>query len=298
MPAGGWRGLYQLGKGAVNAWIGDRAGSMGAALAFYSAFSMAPLLIIVIAVAGLAFGADQARVAIMGELHGLLGPDGAAGVETLLAAASRKDTSLLATLVGILTLLIGATTVLVELQDDLDHIWKAPPRRGNGLLNVLRSRLMSLGMILGVGFLLLVSLVVSGAIATFEKWSGGFFPDFTVVLLIINTLLSLIVITILFAMLYKWLPNTPIAWRDVWLGAFATAVLFEIGRVLIGLYLGRSAVASAYGAAGTVVVLFLWLYYSAQIFLFGAEFTAQVAGARGRAKGYNRRASDRLHTRS
>ena len=298
MPAGGWRGLYQLGRGAVNAWIDDRAGSMGAALAFYSAFSMAPLLIIVIAVAGLAFGADEARLAIMGELRELLGPDGAAGAETLLAAASRKDASVLATIIGLLTLLVGATTVLVELQDDLDHIWKAPPRGGNGLLNVLKSRLMSLGMILGVGFLLLVSLVISGALAAFEKWSGTFFPEFTMVLLVVNTLLSLMVITVIFAMLYKWLPNLPIAWRDVWLGAFATAILFEIGRVLIGLYLGRSAVASAYGAAGTIVVLFLWLYYSAQVFLFGAEFAAQVAGARGRARGYNRRASDRLRARS
>lgn len=298
MPKRGWRGLFQLAKGAVNGWVDDRAGSMGAALAFYSAFSMAPLLIIVIAVAGLAFGADEARSAIMDQLRELLGPEGAAGVETLLAAASRKNTSIAATVIGIGTLLVGATTVLVELQDDLDRIWKAPPRSGNSVLLVLKSRLMSLGMILGVGFLLLVSLVLSGALAAFEKWSGAFFPELTALLLVVNIVFSLLVITVMFAMLYKWLPNVPIAWRDVWLGAFATAVLFEVGRVLIGLYLGRSAVASAYGAAGTVVVLFLWLYYSAQVFLFGAEFAAQVAGARARPKGYNRRASDRLRVRS
>jgi membrane protein len=180
-------------------------------------------------------------------------------------------------------MLVGATTIVVELQDDLDHIWSAPRRSGSGWLTMLRARVLSLGMILGLGFLLLVSLVVSGAIEAAGSYTEAHVPGSALTLLrVSNLVLSLGAVTVLFAMLYKWLPNVPIDWKDVWVGAFITAVLFSVGRIAIGFYLGRSATASAYGAAGTLVVLLLWLYYSAQAFLLGAEFTFAYARYRTR----------------
>ena len=259
-------------KQAALAWIKDGAGSMGAALAFYSAFSLAPLLLIVIAIAGFVYGADAARKAVVKQFAELIGPVGADAVGGLLKAASTAETGGTATAIGVILLLIGATTVLVELEDDLNRIWEAPAREESGLVMLVRQRLLSFGMILGIGFLLIVSLVVGSAIAAFSaRWdasalgaTGLFIADFT---------LSVVVFTALFGMLYKWLPNVRIAWQDVWTGALTTAVLFNLGRLAIGAYLGRSATASAYAAAGSVLVLLLWLYYSAQIFLFGAEFT-------------------------
>jgi membrane protein len=259
-------------KQAALAWIKDGAASMGAALAFYSAFSLAPLLLIVIAIAGFVYGADTARKAVVKQFAELIGPVGADAVGGLLKAASTAETGGTATAIGLILLLIGATTVLVELEDDLNRIWEAPAREESGLVMLVRQRLLSFGMILGIGFLLIVSLVVGSAIAAFSaRWdasalgaTGLFMADFT---------LSVVVFTALFGMLYKWLPNVRIAWQDVWTGALTTAVLFNLGRLAIGAYLGRSATASAYAAAGSVLVLLLWLYYSAQIFLFGAEFT-------------------------
>jgi membrane protein len=261
---------------------------MGAALAFYSAFSLAPLLIIVIALAGTAFGEEATRDAIVGQLSTLVGPAGAKAIEELLKGAQEKVTGIVATSIGLVTMLVGATTILVELQDDLDIIWQAPRRPGNSVLTMLRARVLSLGLILGIGFLLLVSLVVNGAIAVSQAYLASYFPGTALVLLQAwDYAFSVAAITILFAMLYKWLPNVSIAWSDVWSGAFTTAVLFSAGRIAIGVYLGHSAIASAYGAAGTLIVLLLWLYYSAQVLLFGAEFTcvyAQfLAEARGRA---------------
>ena len=259
-------------KQAALAWIKDGAASMGAALAFYSAFSLAPLLLIVIAIAGFVYGADTARKAVVKQFAELIGPVGADAVGGLLKAASTAETGGTATAIGVILLLIGATTVLVELEDDLNRIWEAPAREESGLAMLVRQRLLSFGMILAIGFLLIVSLVVGSAIAAFSaRWdasalgaTGLFIADFT---------LSVVVFTALFGMLYKWLPNVRIAWHEVWIGALTTAVLFDFGRLAIGFYLGRSATASAYAAAGSVLVLLLWLYYSAQIFLFGAEFT-------------------------
>jgi membrane protein len=265
--------LYvSLVKQAALAWIKDGAASMGAALAFYSAFSLAPLLLIVMALAGLVYGPDTAREAVVRQFAELIGPVGADAVGSLLKAASAAETGGIATAIGVVLLLIGATTVLVELETDLDRIWEAPPREENGLISLLRVRLLSFGMILGIGFLLIVSLVASSAIAGLSAhWksssigvTGLFVADFA---------LAVAIFTVLFGMLYKWLPNVRIAWHDVWTGALTTAVLFNLGRLAIGAYLGRSATASAYAAAGSVLVLLLWLYYSAQIFLFGAEFT-------------------------
>jgi len=253
---------------------------MGAALAFYSAFSIAPLLIIVIAVAGAVFGVDAARGAVVGQLSGLVGPTAAGAIRSLLMGAQGQSSGVLASVIGVLTLLIGATTVLVELESDLDRIWRAPGRAGSGVLKLLRSHAISLGLILGIGFLLLVSLVLTGALVIFGKYWGSVFPGVATLLYVLNFIFSLAVITVLIAMLYKWLPNVPIAWRDVWVSALTTAILFNAGQLAIGLYLGRSAMGSAYGAAGAMVVLLLWLYYSAQIFLFGAEFTRAYANRR------------------
>jgi membrane protein len=265
--------LYaSLFKQAALAWIKDGAASMGAALAFYSAFSLAPLLLIVMAIAGLVYGADAARKAVVQQFAELIGPVGADAVGALLKAASTAETGGVATAIGVILLLVGATTVLVELENDLDRIWEAAPREQNGLVSLVRVRLISFGMILGIGFLLIVSLVAGSAIAAVSAhWNSSTIG--TTALFAIDFALSVAIFTALFGMLYKWLPNVYIAWRDVWTGALTTAVLFNIGRLAIGAYLGRSATASAYAAAGSVLVLLLWLYYSAQIFLFGAEFT-------------------------
>jgi len=272
--------LYlDLAKQAVAAWLADRASTMGAALAFYCAFSLAPLLMIVIAIAAAVFGADAARGAIVEQLSGIVGPVAAEAIQELLKAAKEPATGLFATVVGLVTLLIGATTVLVELQDDLDFIWKAPAR--SGVVTMLRARLLSFLIILAIGFVLLVTQLLSSVVTAFGDYLTPYFPDVALRLLeAANFLFSLAIVTVLFAILYKWLPNVRIAWRDVWFGALATAILFSVGRIAIGFYLGRSAIASAYGAAGTLIALLLWLYYSAQIFLLGAEFTAVHARQR------------------
>jgi membrane protein len=258
---------------------------MGAALAFYSAFSLAPLLIIVIAFAGVVLGDDSARVAIAGQLVGLVGAPAAEAIQSLVRADGATRTGIFATIAGLVTMIVGATTILVELQDDLDTIWKAPRRAGSTLLAMLRARIMSLGMILAFGFLLLISLVLNATVGLLQAYSEARFPRAAWLMLgPWNVAFSLAAVTVLFAMLYKWLPNARIAWKDVWIGALITTILFSVGRYGIGVYLGRSATASAYGAAGTLVVLLLWLYYSAQVFLFGAEFTCIHAAHRARCR--------------
>jgi membrane protein len=259
---------------SAEAWLDDYAPSMGAALSYYTLFSLAPLLIIAIAVAGLFFGEEAARGEIVAQIRGLIGADGAAAVQGMLKSASAPAESLLAMAISLVTLFIGATTVFGELQSDLDRIWRVPaPARENGLLALLRARLLSFGMVLGLGFLLLVSLLVSASIAAFGRWSHGFFEGREAYLQAFTFVISFAITTLLFAMIYKFMPRARIAWRDVWVGAAATALLFEGGKVLIGLYLGKTGVASAFGAAGSLVVLLVWVYFSAQIFLLGAEFT-------------------------
>jgi membrane protein len=269
-------------KQAAIAWIDDRAPTMGAALAFYTAFSLAPLLVIVIAVAGMIYGVDAARGAVVSEFSDLLGPVGAEALEKLLIAAAIESGGIGATILGFALLFIGATTVLVELEDDLDHIWKAPPRKGSGFVALIRARLLSFGLILGIGFLLLVSLLVGSGLAALAHYWHFSVTDASVVF-VLDFVVTAAVFTIVFAMLYKWLPHVEIAWVDVWAGALVTAVLFNIGRLAIGFYLGHSAISSTYAAAGSFVVLLLWLYYSAQIFLFGAEFTWAYAKRRSRS---------------
>jgi len=262
----------------VNAWIDDYAPSMGAALAFYTLFSVAPLLLIVISVAGLFFGEAAARAEILGQLVELVGEDSAGTVNAVLDTLNRPADSLLGTAVGVVTLLVGATSVFVELQNAMDRIWRVPPDPAHqGMRDFFRVRLLSVGMVLGIGFLLLVSLVLSAAMAALGKWWAPWFGELAVVADSFNFIITLAFVTTVFAMIYKWMPRTPVAWRDVWIGALITALLFTVGKTLIGLYIGRSAVASVFGAASSLVVLLLWVYYSAQVFLLGAEFTRVFA---------------------
>ena len=261
-------------KETAASWSEDHAQSMGAALAYYTTFSIAPLLLIVISIAGLLFGVEAARGEIFAQLQGLMGDKGARTVQELLQSVNEPKQSVIATIVGLVTLLIGATTVFGELQDDLDRIWHAPARKtGRGLFKLLRSRLLSFGMILGIGFLLMVSLIASAAISALGKWWGPMFGNWATLARVIDLAFAFAMTTAVFAMIYKIMPRVHIDWRDVWIGAGVTALLFSIGKVLIGLYIGRGSVTSSFGAAGSLVVVLLWVYYSAQIFLLGAEFT-------------------------
>lgn len=268
---------WPLVKGATTAWVADYAPSMGAALSYYCVFSLAPLLLIVISIAGLVFGQEAVRGEVFMQLQGLLGSEASSAVEGLLASVSQPAEGVAATAIGAVLLLLGATSVFGELQDALDRIWRAPARdRSGGLWGLVRARLLSFGMILGIAFLLVVSLVVSAGVAALGKsWSGalGALGDWALLAQLIDLVLGFVLTTTVFAMIYKIMPRVSVKWRDVWLGAVVTAVLFTAGRFLIGLYIGRSNLASGFGAAGSLIVVFVWVYYSAQIFLLGAEFT-------------------------
>lgn len=278
--------ILNLVKATFSAWIDDNAPSMGAALAYYAVFSMAPLLLIVISIAGLIFGTDVARGEIIAQLQNFMGKTEALVVQGLLESVSKPTESVTATIIGVALLLIGATTVFAELQDDLDRIWRAPKRTEDaGIFGLIRTRLLSFGMILGIGFLLIVSLIFSAALAVLGKWWEPLFGGFGLLANIVDVTLSFVFITIAFAMIYKLMPRMKIDWRDVWIGAVVTAFLFTIGKFLIGFYIGRSGVASGFGAAGSLVVVLVWIYYSAQIFLMGAEFTRIYSYALGSRKG-------------
>ncbi len=277
--------LLALCRHAVAAWIDDYAPSMGAALAYYTLFSIAPLLLIVISIAGLVFGADAARGQIFLELRGLMGEDGAAAAQSLLQSVNKPAQGVLGTIVGVVLLGLGAISVFGELQDALDRIWRAPARAKGGLWSLLRARLLSFGMILGLAFLLMVSLVLGAAISALGKWWGPAFGGWETLLQIVNLLVGFGLTTLVFAMIYKMMPRVKVQWHDVWLGALVTSLLFTIGKFLIGLYIGKSGVASGFGAAGSLVVVFLWVYYSAQIFLLGAEFTWVYAKTYGSMRG-------------
>jgi membrane protein len=280
---------WQLLKDAAISWLDDYAPSMGAALAYYTLFSIAPLLLIVISVAGLFFGEQAARGEIMGQLGSLMGPTSARAVEELLQGLNRPGTGVMGTLVGLLVMLVGATSVLGELQDAMDRIWRTPaPPTGGSLWRLLRARLLSLGLLLAVGFLLMVSLVASAAFAALSKWWAPVFGGWALVGQIVNFVFGFAVTVVGFAMIYKLMPRAKVEWRDVWVGAAVTALLFSIGKHLIGLYIGKSSVASGFGAAGSLVVVLVWVYYSAQIFLLGAEFTWVYAHEHGSLKGSRR----------
>jgi membrane protein len=268
-------------KAAFSEWLEDNSPRMGAALAYYTVFSLSPLLIIVIAVAGLVFGQEAAQGQVVAQLQGLLGQDTAKAIQEMIKNADKPSSGIIGSLAGLITLLVGATGLFGELHDALNTIWEVPPKEGRGLVGLIKDRFLSFTMVLGIGFLLLVSLTVSAALAAFGQFLNSILPSLTAVGHVLNFVVSFGVVTLLFAMIYKYLPDVEIAWNDVWTGAAATALLFTVGKFLIGFYLGNSGVASAYGAASSLAVLLVWVYYSAQIFLFGAEFTHVYAGKKG-----------------
>lgn len=277
-----WLDLFKL---SAAAWRDDHAPSMGAALSYYTVFSLAPLLLLVISIAGLVFGQDAARGALFEQLQSLMGADAAAAIQGLLQSVNKPAEGLVSTVLSIAILLFGATTVFGELQDALDRIWRAPVRADSGLWKLLRTRFLSFGMVLGFAFLLMVSLVVSAVISALGKWWGPAFGGWELLAHAVTFAFGFVLTTAVFAMIYKLMPRVSIEWGDVWVGAAVTSLLFNLGRFLIGLYLGRSSIASGFGAAGSVIVVFVWVYYSAQIFLMGAEFTWVYARSYGSRRG-------------
>jgi membrane protein len=268
------RALSRVFGRAVSGWWNDNVPRMGASLAYYTLFALAPVLVVAIAIGGLVFGAAAVRGEIVAQIQGLVGRQGGQAVEAMLEGASRPGTSVLATAAGVLTFFLGATGAFLELQTSLNTIWRVKPKNdGSFLRALLMQRVISFGLVVALGFLLLTSLLVSAALAAIHNYLGTSFPGIVVLWEALNVLVSLAVITLLFALIYKVLPDVKLAWRDVWVGALVTAGLFSIGKLVIGLYLGTTSVASTYGAAGSVVVVLVWVYYSAQIILLGAEFT-------------------------
>lgn len=276
-PAAFWDVL----RSAFREWMGDKVPRLGAALAFYSVLSIAPLLIVAIAIAGMVFGQEAASGQLVDQLRAMVGDQGAEAIQEMLRHADRPDTGSLAAILGIATLLFGASGVFGELQDAMNTIWEVRPKPGRGWLATIKDRFLSFAMVLGTGFLLLVSLILSTAVAAVTHAVGGLMPALGPLLGLADTLVSFVVIAALFAMIFKLLPDAEVSWADVGVGAVLTTLLFLVGKWAIGLYLGRSALASTYGAAGSLVVLLVWMYYSAQILYFGAEFTQAYANRYG-----------------
>jgi membrane protein len=263
-----------MARDTVKGWLGDFAPSMGAGIAYYTAFSIGPLLMIVIGIAGFFYGEEAASGYLYSQIGALLGRDGAEAVRGMVARAGETEEGILGPLISLVLLAVGATTVFAELQNDLDRIWKAPAvKRREGLWGLLRRRVLSLGLVVSIGFLMLVSLLVSAALAALSQWWSGWLEDLAWLMHGLDFVVSLSAITLMFALMYKILPRVKIAWHDVWVGALVTALLFTIGKFVVGLYIGHSNVASGFGAAGSVMIVLIWVYYSAQIFLLGAEFT-------------------------
>jgi membrane protein len=276
------RALGSLAKRSVTKWIDDNAASRAASLSYYTVFSLAPLLVIAVAVAGFVFG----KQAVSGELHrqidGLVGAQSAQAIQDMMVSASRPGAGLLASVVGVVVLLLGATGAFVELQDALNAMWKVDKKKTSGVFGFLRARLLSFAMVGVIAFLLLASLAVSTVLSALGHFAEERLPGGELVAQGINLVVSIGVITLLFASIYKVLPDKTIAWKDVWLGAFVTSVLFTIGKLLIGLYLGKGSVASSYGAAGSFAMLLIWIYYSSMILFLGAAFTQLYAEERSR----------------
>jgi membrane protein len=271
--------LWRLLKDSGAEWMEDKAPRLGAALAYYTIFSLAPLLVIVTAIAGFFFGREAAQGQLASQIQGLVDEQGGKAVQEMVANAGQTGSGGLATALGIVMLLLGAMGLFGQLQDALNTVWEVQPKPGRGILGFLRDRFLSFSMVLSVAFLLLVSLVISAWLAAL----GSLFGDWQTSVLghLVNGAVSYVVITLLFAMIFRYLPDAEIAWKDVWLGAVIASLLFVVGKLLIGLYLGHSSVGSVYGAAGSLAVLLVWLYYSSQIFLFGAEFTKVYADTFG-----------------
>jgi membrane protein len=263
-------------------WSEDKAPRLAAALAYYTIFSLAPLLVLVIAIAGFVLGNnDSIRQELLGQVQAMMGAEGAEAVNTLIQNTSQPGQGILATIIGIFTLILGATGVFGQLQDALNTIWEVEPKKGGGIMGMVKTRFLSFTMVLGISFLLLVSLVVSAGLSLVNNYFSALLGPLGFLAQVINIVISLGVITLVFAMIFKILPDATVEWKDVWIGALVTAILFTIGKQLLGIYLGSSAPASAFGAAGSLVILLLWVYYSAQILFLGAEFTQVYARHHG-----------------
>ncbi len=284
-PVSRWRSSVKraisFSQKVLSEWNQDKVTRLAAALSYYTIFSLAPLLVIIIAVTGLFLGADSAQQQIIAQMQALVGAEGAGLMNDLLTNARNINTNLIAALIGIFTILLGATGVVGELKDALNTIWNVAPKPDRGLFATFFERVLSFGMILGIGFILLVSLVVSASLAALNMAIRGYFEQWVMLAQVIDLLLSVGSITLLFALLFKFLPDVQVAWRDVWIGAFITAILFTLGKYALGLYVGNSNVASPFGAAGALVILLVWIYYSAQIFFLGAEITQVYANEFG-----------------
>lgn len=282
-----WKTLFQpqsfwkLLQKSFNAWSSDKIPRHGAALAYYTVLSLVPLLIVLISLIGLLFGREAAQKHILDQTTSLMGPQSGDAIKQMLEHATQPTTGTIAMLAGVATLLLGASGVFAQLQDSLNTVWRVEPKEGRGLWGLIRDRFISISAVLGTGFLLLVSLLLSAALAAFGTWYSGWLPAPEFVLQLLDLVISVLVIAGLFALMFKLLPDARIAWNDVWVGALLTALLFTIGKFAIGLYLGKTDVGSAYGSAGSLVIMLVWIYYSAQIVLFGAEFTQVYANEMG-----------------
>jgi membrane protein len=290
-----WRSIWRLLKETLDEWQQDKVDRMAAALAYYTLFSIAPLLVIAVAVAGAVFGQEAARGEIVTQIQGLLGKAGAEVVQAALANTQNPQAGngIVPSIVSGLALLFGASGVFVQLQDSLNAVWNVEPSPQAGVKAVVRKRIFSFAMVITIGFILMVSLVVSAGLAALSTFTNQLFPALAVFWKLFNLAISLGVFTLLFALIYKYLPDIRIAWRDVFIGAFFTSVLFSIGKELLGLYLGNGAFGSTYGAAGSLVTVLAWIYYSVQIMLFGAEFTQVYT----RKYGSHRSSNDDFHRR-
>ena len=275
---------FTLFKQAFTEFGQDKVPRLGAALAYYTIFSLAPLLLIVIAIAGLAFGHDAAQNKIFEQLRGALGPTTASSVQEMVKNAAKPKAGTVATIIGVVTLILGASGVFGQLKDALNTIWDVEPKKGGGVMTLIKDRFLSFAMVFGIGFLLLVSLVIDTAIAAMGKYATNHLPGGEALWHGVELAFSFCVITVLMAMIFRLLPDLKIEWHDVWLGAALTSLLFVLGKFALGIYFAKSAVGSSFGAAGSLVIVLLWVYYSAQILLFGAEFTQVYARSHGSLK--------------
>jgi membrane protein len=276
------REVWTIGKEAGSGWAEDNASQLSAAVAFYTILSLAPLLVIVTAIVGWVLGPEVASGQLHQQLQGLLGDGGAEVAKTAAENANKPKTGIFATIIGVCTLLYGASGVFTSLQTALNTVWHVKPKPGRGIWATIRDRFLSFGMVLVVGFLLLVSLVITTALTAVGGYLGGLMPGIPVLLHVLNFVVSFVVVAALFALIFKYLPDVKISWRDVWFGALVTSALFTLGKYLIGLYLAKAAPGSAYGAAGSVVAFVVWVYYSGLIVFFGAELTRVTAAHAGR----------------
>jgi membrane protein len=276
--------VWELLKQTVAAWSGDNVSIQAAALAYYTFFSLPPLLIVIINIAGILFGAEAVHSSVMGQLQGLMGQGGTRMLEDMIAKAQKPETGTISTVISVVTLVVGAVAVFTQLQTSLNIIWHAPQKVATGIWGFLRQYILSFGILLGAGFLLIVSLVVSAVVNGMSGYLAGIAPGMDILWKAGDILVSFVIIGVLFALIFKVLPNVKIVWRDVWVGSAVTAALTVIGKFLIGLYLGRANLGANYGAAASLVIILLWIYYTAQLLFFGAEFTRTYADRYGSQK--------------